>query len=183
MSDTDTNPTNVNEEKSEEHCDERKCETSCETKRGRVKWFDPRRGWGFITSTSDTDKDYYVHHTGISTKTDVFKTLLPEEYVEFRIRLDDEGRECACEVQGIDGGPLRCESERRTKRRERSKSPRRDRGRRDRSRSPRRRDRSRSRDRGRRDRRSRSPRRERSRRESGSRNRSRSPRRKNTQEE
>ena len=182
MSDTDTNPTNVNEEKSEEHCDERKCETSCETKRGRVKWFDPRRGWGFITSTSDTDKDYYVHHTGISTKTDVFKTLLSEEYVEFRIRLDDEGLECACEVQGIDGGPLRCESERRTKRRDRSRSPKRDRGRRDRSRSPRR-------DRERRDRRSRSPRRERSRRESGSRSeggrrdRSRSPRRKEAQEE
>ena len=35
------------------------------TFRGRVKWFNSTRGYGFITNL-DKDEDTFVHHSGIS---------------------------------------------------------------------------------------------------------------------
>lgn len=140
-----------------------------ETKFGRVKWFDSRKGYGYVTVTRER-KDYFVHHSGILTREDVYKTLLPDEYVQFKICLDDNGRECACDVEGVDGGPIQCETDNMRKvwsqgfRRGRDRGgdgDDRSRGR-DRDRGRRRRRDDRSRSRGRRDR-SRSPRRDRDR--------------------
>jgi CspA family cold shock protein len=52
---------------------------------GVVKWFDNKKGYGFIAdSTSDTDsKDYFVHFSEIQT--DGFKTLDEGQKVEFEI--------------------------------------------------------------------------------------------------
>ena len=49
---------------------------------GKVKWFDAKKGYGFISNISD-DKDYFVHFSEIQT--DGFKTLEEGQKVEFEI--------------------------------------------------------------------------------------------------
>ena len=42
---------------------------------GTVKWFDAKKGYGFISDTAtDSSKDYFVHFSEIQT--DGFKTCL-----------------------------------------------------------------------------------------------------------
>ena len=49
---------------------------------GTVKWFDAKKGYGFVSNVSD-DKDYFVHFSEIQT--DGFKTLEEGQRVEFEI--------------------------------------------------------------------------------------------------
>ena len=49
---------------------------------GKVKWFDAKKGYGFVSSMSD-DKDYFVHFSEI--KTDGFKTLEEGQKITFEI--------------------------------------------------------------------------------------------------
>ena len=48
---------------------------------GTVKWFNDKKGFGFIIA--DTGKDVFVHHSAI--KTDGFKTLAEGQRVEFEV--------------------------------------------------------------------------------------------------
>jgi len=51
---------------------------------GTVKWFDAKKGYGFISDTgSDNEKDYFVHFSEIQI--DGFKTLNEGQKVEFEI--------------------------------------------------------------------------------------------------
>ena len=51
---------------------------------GTVKWFDAKKGYGFISDTATKDsKDYFVHFSEIQT--DGFKTLAEGQKVEFEI--------------------------------------------------------------------------------------------------
>lgn len=62
--------------------------------RGTVKWFDVRKGFGFI---SDEDGvDCYVHFTNINM--DGFKKLRPGQNVTFTADEDEQGRTVAKEV-------------------------------------------------------------------------------------
>ena len=54
---------------------------------GRVKWFNERKGFGFIGQESGDD--VFVHHTAIQGEG--FKTLYEGEEVEFEIIEDTKG--------------------------------------------------------------------------------------------
>lgn len=65
---------------------------------GTVKWFDVRRGYGFI---SDEDGvDCYVHFSNIQMEG--FKKLRSGQRVSFVVETDDSGRSTAREVTVID---------------------------------------------------------------------------------
>jgi CspA family cold shock protein len=53
---------------------------------GRVKWFNERKGFGFITPDDGSD-DLFVHHTEI--KADGYRTLREDQEVEYEV---GEGR-------------------------------------------------------------------------------------------
>jgi len=76
---------------------------------GRVKWFNNKAGYGFITLA---DKDIFVHHSDVNVANEQYKYLIQGEYVEFSINSTTEGaHDCkAVQVCGISGGKLMCET-------------------------------------------------------------------------
>ena len=74
----------------------------------RVKWFNPRAGYGFLTDCKTAD-DVFVHHSEITTSGNVYKTLTQGEYVEYLTTTDESGKVLASNVTGILKGPLLCE--------------------------------------------------------------------------
>tara|TARA_B100000315_G_scaffold259593_1_gene316237 strand:+ start:4665 stop:4877 length:213 start_codon:yes stop_codon:yes gene_type:complete len=54
---------------------------------GTVKWFDPKKGFGFIAR--DDGDDLFVHHTALTGNG--FRTLNENDSVEFDIEKDDKG--------------------------------------------------------------------------------------------
>ncbi len=55
--------------------------------KGRVKWFNDKKGFGFIEVKGE--KDVFVHHSGIQAEG--FKTLKEGDEVEFEISQDPKG--------------------------------------------------------------------------------------------
>lgn len=86
-------------------------ETSVRTFQGRVKWFNPKAGYGFITLLDSGDglEDVFVHHSGLKPKQECFKTLYQGEYVELGILTDEHGKKFGTNVTGILGHELMCE--------------------------------------------------------------------------
>ena len=81
---------------------------------GRVKWFNNKAGYGFI-SLMEGDKvgqDCFVHHSAIQVSNEQFRYLVEGEYVEFFIIPTNGGTHAfqAGHVSGIGGGKLMCET-------------------------------------------------------------------------
>ena len=57
--------------------------------RGKVKWFNNQKGYGFITPESG--KDVFVHHTAIQG--DGYKSLDEGQNVEFDIQQGPKGEQ------------------------------------------------------------------------------------------
>ena len=55
--------------------------------KGKVKWFNDAKGYGFITS--EDGKDVFVHHS--SSTGDGFKTLKEGQAVEFEVTKGPKG--------------------------------------------------------------------------------------------
>jgi CspA family cold shock protein len=55
---------------------------------GRVKWFDSKKGFGFIEA-ADLEKDVFVHHSGIAG--DGYHHLKEGDQVEFELEETDKG--------------------------------------------------------------------------------------------
>jgi hypothetical protein len=83
---------------------------------GRVKWFNNKAGYGFVTITDGikAGSDVFVHHCSIKVDSEQYKYLLQGEYVEFNLlETKNEKHEFqAGEVCGIKGGKLMCETRR-----------------------------------------------------------------------
>ncbi len=55
---------------------------------GRVKWFDSKKGFGFIEA-AELEKDVFVHHSGIAG--DGYHHLKEGDQVEFELEDTDKG--------------------------------------------------------------------------------------------
>ena len=81
---------------------------------GRVKWFNNKSGYGFITVSSGQQEgsDIFVHHSSIKVDKEQYRYLVQGEYVEFTLKemVDSEHKWQASDVSGISGGKLMCET-------------------------------------------------------------------------
>ena len=59
-----------------------------EQKQGTVKWFDSKKGYGFITPSSG-GSDLFVHHS--SLQMEGYKTLTDNQSVSYEIGTSDRG--------------------------------------------------------------------------------------------
>ena len=84
---------------------------------GRVKWFNHRLGYGFITTISNSSEpvsdqqDVFVHHNSIGSEDDTYKYLVQGEYVQFNLVETNNNtyKVQADTVRGVFNGPLMCD--------------------------------------------------------------------------
>jgi cold shock CspA family protein len=81
---------------------------------GRVKWFNNKAGYGFITVIDGpkAGSDLFVHHSSILIAIEQYKYLVQGEYVEFTLSSVASGdhESQAADVTGIRRGLLMCET-------------------------------------------------------------------------
>ena len=91
---------------------------------GRVKWFNNKAGYGFITVVigDRQGEDIFVHHSGVQVSSEQYKYLVQGEYVEFTLKTSEntEHPYQAFDVTGVGSGKLMCET--RTEQREQRES-------------------------------------------------------------
>ena len=92
---------------------------------GRVKWFNNKTGFGFITALTESDSvkkdsDVFVHHSAVKVSQEQYRYLVQGEYVEFVLSKLTASSEAdaaaskhefqAVDVSGVKGGKLICET-------------------------------------------------------------------------
>ena len=83
---------------------------------GRVKWFNNKAGYGFITAVSGqterVGQDVFVHHSAVKVEQEQYKYLVQGEYVDFSWTVSDSGKHKfqASNVRGVGNGKLICET-------------------------------------------------------------------------
>jgi len=93
---------------------------------GRVKWFNNKTGFGFITALTDSEgvkegSDVFVHHSAVKVSQEQYRYLVQGEYVEFvlsKLKASDASADAsaskhefqAVDVSGVKGGKLICET-------------------------------------------------------------------------
>lgn len=89
---------------------------------GRVKFFNSRRGFGFITGDVfdpvAAQRDYFFHFASVEPQSDNYKVFLrTNEYVEFELKetdnTDSSKRFVATAITGLNNGPLLMDAPRR----------------------------------------------------------------------
>jgi CspA family cold shock protein len=88
--------------------------TTQESLIGRVKWFNSKAGYGFITVSDGVraGTDVFVHHSAINVNSQQYKYLVQGEYLEFNLVTSEGGKHeyQASSVSGINAGKLMCET-------------------------------------------------------------------------
>jgi len=86
---------------------------------GRVKWFNNKSGYGFITVIKPDEAaavpvgtDVFAHHMEINVSCDQYRYLVQGEYVAFDVvKTTNENHEYQCaKIKGMYGGQLICET-------------------------------------------------------------------------
>ena len=84
---------------------------------GRVKWFNNKTGFGFISVVGGNDQykdasEVFVHHSAVTVSQEQYRYLVEGEYVEFTVVTTDTGdhKFQAGDVRGVKGGKLFCET-------------------------------------------------------------------------
>ncbi len=67
--------------------------------RGRVKWFNNKKGYGFITN--ENEQDIFIHYSGIDSEKK-FKKLDTDDEVIFDVETDEHGLKKAINVQLVE---------------------------------------------------------------------------------
>ncbi len=82
---------------------------------GRVKWFNSKTGFGFISTLGESPRDIFVHHSELQVKDEQYRYLFQGEFVEFLIGSPQDGSDyevVAKEVTGLFRDLLMCETKR-----------------------------------------------------------------------
>ena len=86
---------------------------------GRVKWFNNKTGFGFISVVGGNDlykdaSEIFVHHSAVTVSQEQYRYLVEGEYVEFTVVNTETGTHKfqAGDVRGVKGGKLFCETRR-----------------------------------------------------------------------
>lgn len=81
---------------------------------GRVKWFNNKAGYGFITVSvgDNVGTDVFVHHSAIEVSQEQYRYLVQGEYVDFTLCQveNDLHKWQAGNVKGVNNGKLMCET-------------------------------------------------------------------------
>ena len=79
---------------------------------GNVKWFDSRKGYGFVTVVTPNhellNNDVFVHYSSIQCEN--YKRVYPGEYVEFELE-EKNGKKVCINVTGLFGNKLLSQNE------------------------------------------------------------------------
>ena len=91
----------------------------------RVKWFNNKSGFGFVTVTDGphNGRDVFVHHSAIGVLSEQYKYLVQGEYIELFVLPVTSGNHeyQAANVCGVNGGKMMCETK--NENRTRAKAP------------------------------------------------------------
>ena len=94
-------------------------ETNTTLYHGRVKWFNNKAGYGFITiidgptAGDKSGMDVFSHHSAICVNEEQYKYLVQGEYVEFTlstVESDKNYKYQSANIRGVNGGNLLCET-------------------------------------------------------------------------
>jgi cold shock CspA family protein len=94
-------------------------ETNTTVYHGRVKWFNNKAGYGFITiidgptAGDNVGMDVFSHHSAICVNEEQYKYLVQGEYVEFVLSTVESGKDYkyqSTNIRGVNGGNLLCET-------------------------------------------------------------------------
>ena len=99
-------------------------ETTSMTHEGRVKWFNNKAEYGFISviGGENDGMDVFAHHSAIQVSEEQYKYLVQGEYLEFNLsNVESKSHKYqASDIRGVKGGKLLCE----TRNENRSSAPR-----------------------------------------------------------
>ena len=81
---------------------------------GFVKWFNNKKGFGFITVCSECDyqhNDIFIHYSAIRSIPSQYTYLVQGEYVDFTLTkvTDSHHTFQACDITGVNFGHIMCQ--------------------------------------------------------------------------
>ena len=76
---------------------------------GCVKWFNSKKGYGFVTVITPESElvgtDIFAHFSNVNVSENNYKRLFPGEYVSFSLGKNND-RDVCIDISGISGGRL-----------------------------------------------------------------------------